>query len=84
MNFGKINRFEQISNMGPSAYMAHNLPEGMEPGLKKTAFFDPVNFSFTLAALICEVEGDPDTCTTEIVQFTIVDNFCMDYQPNDC
>ena len=38
MNFGKINRFEQISNMGPSAYMAHNLPEGMEPGLKKTAF----------------------------------------------
>ena len=38
MNFGKINRFEQVSNMGPSAYMAHNLPEGMEPGLKKTAF----------------------------------------------
>ena len=70
--------------MGPSAYMAHNLPEGMEPGLKKTAFFDPVNFSFTLAALICEVEGDPDTCTTEIVQFNLVDDFCMDYQPNDC
>ena len=56
--------------MGPSAYMAHNLPEGMEPGLKETAFFDPVNFSFPLGAFICEVEVDPDTGTTEIVQFT--------------
>ena len=61
--------------MGPSAYMAQNLPEGMEPGLKETAFFDPVNFSFPLGAFICEVEIDPDTGTTEIVQFTSADDF---------
>jgi carbon-monoxide dehydrogenase large subunit len=47
----------------------------MEPGLKATAFFDPVNFSFTLAAFICELEVDADTCTTEIVQFTSADDF---------
>jgi carbon-monoxide dehydrogenase large subunit len=27
--------------VGLAAYTAHNLPEGMEPGLKETSFFDP-------------------------------------------
>ena len=34
------------------AYVAHNLPEGIEPGLKEGSFFDPVNFSFPSGALI--------------------------------
>jgi carbon-monoxide dehydrogenase large subunit len=45
--------------VGLAAYTAHNLPEGMEPGLKETSFFDPQNFSFPSGALICEVEVDP-------------------------
>ena len=61
--------------VGLAAYIAHNLPEGMEPGLKETAFFDPVNFSFPSGAFICEVEVDPDTGQTEIVQFTSADDF---------
>jgi aerobic carbon-monoxide dehydrogenase large subunit len=61
--------------VGLAAYTAHNLPEGMEPGLKETSFFDPVNFSFPSGALICEVEVDPDTGVTEIVQFTAADDF---------
>lgn len=61
--------------VGLAAYTAHNLPEGMEPGLKETSFFDPVNFSFPSGALICEVEVDPDTGVTEIVQFTATDDF---------
>jgi len=61
--------------VGLAAYMAHNLPEGMEPGMKETAFFDPVNFSFPSATFICEVEVDPETGTTEIVQFTSADDF---------
>ena len=61
--------------VGLAAYIAHNLPEGMEPGLKETAFFDPVNFSFPSGAFICEVEVDPDTGHTEIVQFTSADAF---------
>ncbi len=61
--------------VGLAAYTAHNLPEGMEPGLKETSFFDPVNFSFPSGALICEVEVDPDTGVTEIVQFTTADDF---------
>jgi len=61
--------------VGLSAYTAHNLPDGMEPGLKETAFFDPVNFSFPSGAFICEVEVDPETGVTEIVQFVAADDF---------
>lgn len=57
------------------AYTAHNLPEGMEPGLKETAFFDPSNFSFPSGTHICEVEVDPETGVTEITQFVASDDF---------
>ena len=58
-----------------AAYTAHNLPAGMEPGLKETAFYDPSNFTFPAGCYICEVEVDPDTGHTEIVQFVAADDF---------
>ncbi len=61
--------------MALAAYTAHNLPSGMEPGLKETAFYDPSNFTFPAGCYICEVEIDPDTGTTEIVQFVAADDF---------
>jgi len=57
------------------AYTAHNLPEGMEPGLKEGAFYDPSNFTFPAGTYICEVEVDPETGTTEVVQFVASDDF---------
>ena len=51
------------------------LPEGVEPGLKETSFFDPVNFSFPAGSHICEVEVDPDTGNVELVKYTAVDDF---------
>ncbi|MER9231195.1 xanthine dehydrogenase family protein molybdopterin-binding subunit [Mesorhizobium sp. M0622] len=61
--------------MALAAYTAHNLPGGMEPGLKETAFYDPSNFTFPAGCYICEVEIDPETGTTEIVQFVAADDF---------
>ncbi|MDN5925663.1 MAG: xanthine dehydrogenase family protein molybdopterin-binding subunit [Hyphomicrobiales bacterium] len=58
-----------------ASYTAHNLPDGMEPGLKETAFYDPSNFTFPAGCYICEVEIDPDTGVTEIVQFVAADDF---------
>ncbi|WP_421928744.1 xanthine dehydrogenase family protein molybdopterin-binding subunit [Neoaquamicrobium sediminum] len=58
-----------------AAYTAHNLPGGMEPGLKEGAFYDPTNFTFPAGCYICEVEVDPDTGETEIVQFVAADDF---------
>ena len=58
-----------------AAYTAHNLPDGMEPGLKEGAFYDPANFTFPAGTYVCEVEVDPDTGVTEIVQFVAADDF---------
>ena len=61
--------------VGLAAYIAHNLPEGMEPGLKEGSFFDPINFSFPSGCFICEVEVDPETGETDIIQFASADDF---------
>ena len=51
------------------------LPDGVEPGLKETAFYDPVNFSFPAGTHICEVEVDQDTGETRVAKYTAVDDF---------
>ena len=61
--------------MALGAYTAHNLPEGLEPGLKETAFYDPTNFTFPAGCYICEVEIDPETGKTEILRFVAADDF---------
>ncbi|WP_417415017.1 xanthine dehydrogenase family protein molybdopterin-binding subunit [Hoeflea sp.] len=61
--------------MALAAYTAHNMPEGMEPGLKEGAFYDPSNFTFPAGCYICEVEVDPETGKTEIIQFVAADDF---------
>jgi len=58
-----------------AAYTAHNLPSGMEPGLKETAFYDPSNFTFPAGCHICEVEVDPETGVVDVVQFVASDDF---------
>ncbi len=51
------------------------LPAGVEPGLKETSFYDPVNFSFPAGTHICEVEVDEGTGETKVVKYTAVDDF---------
>ncbi|WP_306031452.1 xanthine dehydrogenase family protein molybdopterin-binding subunit [Stappia sp. MMSF_3263] len=58
-----------------AAYTAHNMPEGMEPGLKEGAFYDPTNFTFPAGTYACEVEVDPETGKVEIVDFVAADDF---------
>ncbi len=59
-----------------SAYVPHNYPlDKLEPGLNENAFYDPSNFTFPAGAHICEVEVDPQTGRTRVVQFVAVDDF---------
>jgi aerobic carbon-monoxide dehydrogenase large subunit len=64
-----------IAEVAFTAYVPHNYPEGVEPGLHEQAFYDPLNFSFPAGVHICEVEIDPTTGETEIVNYTAVDDF---------
>ena len=55
--------------------MKSPIPEGDEPGLIETSFFDPANFSFPAGSHICEVEIDPDTGNVKVEKYTAVDDF---------
>ncbi|WP_193180875.1 xanthine dehydrogenase family protein molybdopterin-binding subunit [Nisaea sediminum] len=58
-----------------TAYVPHNFPhDELEPGLDEKAFYDPANFTYPGGCHICEVEIDPDTGTTTVVNFTAVDD----------
>ena len=46
----------------------------MEPGLDETAFYDPKNFTFPGGCHIAEVEIDPETGVTTVINFTAVDD----------
>ena len=66
---------KSIQEIAFAAYVPHNYPEGLEPGLHENAFYDPLNFTFPSGTQVCEVEVDPDTGVVEIVSFTAVDDF---------
>jgi carbon-monoxide dehydrogenase large subunit len=56
------------------AYLAHNIPAGMEPGLEATSFYDPTNFTFPFGAHVAVVEVDADTGHVEILKYIAVDD----------
>ncbi len=58
-----------------TAYVPHNYPLEVEPGLEETAFYDPANFTFPAGAYACEVEVDPETGKVSIEKFTAADDF---------
>jgi carbon-monoxide dehydrogenase large subunit len=57
-----------------TAYVPHNYPEGLEPGLEETSFYDPANFCFPFGAHACVVEVDRDTGNVKIVRYLAVDD----------
>ena len=68
-------RSKTLSEIALTAYVPHNYPiEEIEPGLDETAFYDPHNFTYPGGCHICEVEIDPETGVTTVVNFTAVDD----------
>jgi aerobic carbon-monoxide dehydrogenase large subunit len=56
------------------AYLAHNLPKGLEPGLEATTFWDPPNFVFPFGTQIAVVEVSPDTGKVKLLRYVAVDD----------
>ncbi|MCR9270359.1 MAG: molybdopterin-dependent oxidoreductase [Hyphomonadaceae bacterium] len=58
-----------------AAYVPHDYPLDLEPGLEASAFYDPINFTYPSGTHVCEVEIDPETGQIDLVAFTAVDDF---------
>ena len=71
---GAPDRAKTIPDVAFSAFLAHNLPDGVEPGLEETAVFDPVNNTFPSGAHVCVVEVDTETGLTRILKYVAVDD----------
>ncbi len=63
-----------LADVAGAAYIPESLPEGMEPGLEETMFYDPENFVFPFGAHACVVEVDVETGKVEIVRYVAVDD----------
>jgi carbon-monoxide dehydrogenase large subunit len=73
---GDSNETKTFQEIAFAAYVNHDWPsDDLEPGLAEKAFYDPLNFTYPAGTHICEVEIDPDTGVTEVVQFVAVDDF---------
>jgi aerobic carbon-monoxide dehydrogenase large subunit len=68
---GKSIGFAQVAL---TAYVPHNYPEGLEPGLDETSFYDPSNFCFPFGAHACVVEVEPETGRVNILRYVAVDD----------
>ena len=63
-----------LADVAGAAYVPENLPDGMEPGLDETSFFDPENFVFPFGAHACVVDVDAETGKVEVVRYVAVDD----------
>ncbi|MDQ3922645.1 MAG: xanthine dehydrogenase family protein molybdopterin-binding subunit [Actinomycetota bacterium] len=63
-----------IQDVATAAFMAANLPEGMQPQLNEDFVFDPPNFTFPFGAHICVTEVDTETGKVRIRDYYAVDD----------
>lgn len=56
------------------AYLAWNLPEGVEPSLEAQSFYDPANFVYPFGTHICVVEVDGETGEVKLKRYVAVDD----------
>jgi aerobic carbon-monoxide dehydrogenase large subunit len=63
-----------ITEVALAAFSAHDLPEGVEPGLDSDAEFDPVSFSYPHGTHLCAVEIDTETGAVTLRKYVAVDD----------
>jgi carbon-monoxide dehydrogenase large subunit len=71
---GSPDRAMSIQDVAFQAHAAHDLPEGVEPGLEATAVYDPPNFSWPGGAHAAVVEVDTETGDSRLVRYVAVDD----------
>src|SRR5439155_3487558 len=63
-----------IQDIAAAAAVAYDLPEGEEPFLDDTAYYDPPNCTFPFGAHVAIVEVDADTGEVDLKRYVAVDD----------
>jgi carbon-monoxide dehydrogenase large subunit len=71
---GSPDRSKGWGDVALMAYLAHNIPKGLEPGLEALSFYDPSNFVFPFGTHIAVVEVEKDTGEVKVVRYVAVDD----------
>ena len=67
-------RASTLKELAFAAWTAHNLPDGLEPGLEASYVYDPPNFSWPAGTHVAVVEVDVETGRVELVRYLAVDD----------
>jgi carbon-monoxide dehydrogenase large subunit len=63
-----------IQEIAAAAAVGYDLPEGEEPFLDDTAYYDPPNCTFPFGTHVALVEVDPETGEVELTRYVAVDD----------
>ena len=71
---GSPDQTQSLPDVALQAYLAHNLPKGIEPALEATSFYDPANFVFPFGTHIAIVDLCPQTGHVTLQRYLAVDD----------
>ena len=71
---GSPDKAKTIGELALAASVAYDLPEGMEPFLDETSYYDPPNCTFPFGTHISIVEVDPETGHIDLLRYIAVDD----------
>ncbi len=71
---GAPGRSKAFAEVAIAAYLAHNYPADLEPGLEAQSFHDPSNFTWPFGTHIAVVEVDPDSGAIDLQRYIAVDD----------
>ena len=71
---GSPDQSKTIQDVALMANMAWNMPEGVEPGLEATTYYDPPNFTYPFGTHVAVVTVDPENGHVDLVRYSAVDD----------
>ena len=71
---GAPDKSKALGEVALQAYLAHNYPADLEPGLVASSFYDPSNFTYPFGSHIAVVEIERDTGSVKLLRYIAVDD----------
>lgn len=71
---GAPDRAMGIQDVAMQAYVGHDIPAEMEPGLEATSYYDPENFTFPFGTHVAVVAVDAETGEVDVLEYVAVDD----------